>query len=265
MEGQNPLVTRPPAVSGSFYPQHAAELRAVTRNLLSRASHDGPVPKVLIAPHAGYIYSGPVAATGYARLDGNADHIRRVVLIGPAHRVHFQGVALSTAAGFDTPLGSVGIDTQVVDELRRRDAVTNHDEAHRQEHCLEVHLPFLQQTLSDFSLVPVLVGDISATELTATLDSLWGGPETLIVVSTDLSHFLSYEQAVQLDGETTRAIEQTQPRLGPTEACGCRPLNAALELIRAKHLQIATLDVRNSGDTAGSRDRVVGYGTYVAS
>ena len=259
------MVTRPPAVSGSFYPAGKAELRAMTRRLLSEAEQEGPTPKVLIAPHAGYVYSGPVAASGYARLNGKAGHIRRVVLIGPAHRVYFKGVALSTADSFETPLGNVPIDSPTIRALRRNIAVAENDTAHHQEHSLEVHLPFLQETLDDFELIPLLVGDIATADLATILSSVWGGTQTLIIVSTDLSHFLDYDKAVVVDRATTRSIEQADGGLGPTQACGCRPVNAALELIRAKQMQVTTLDVRNSADTAGGRDRVVGYGTYIAS
>ena len=259
------MVTRPCAVAGLFYPDDAPTLRETLAHMLNEATHSGPPPKVLIAPHAGYVYSGPVAASGYSQLRPDNQHIRRVVLIGPAHRVYFRGVALSSAAAFQTPLGAVAVDEEALSQLRGTESVSVHDEAHRQEHSLEVHLPFLQHTLGEFELVPMLVGDIDTVELGRLIDSVWGGAETLIVVSTDLSHFLNYDEAKKIDAATSTHIEQARSGLSPEQACGCRGLNAVLDLVREKRLRVTTLDVRNSGDTAGARDRVVGYGSYVAA
>ena len=256
---------RPAAVAGSFYPDDAATLRETVQALLAAAPTTSITPKLLIAPHAGYVYSGPVAATGYTLLPAIAANIRRVVLLGPAHRVYFQGVAVSTAQAFATPIGTVPTATTAVAELRQTGQVIEHDEAHADEHSLEVHLPFLQLTLNDFELIPLLVGDADHREVAALIDSLWGGEETLIVISTDLSHFLDYEAACRADAQTTRLIERAEPHVASEQACGCRPLNAALEVIPARGLNVQTLDVRNSGDTAGPRGRVVGYGTYVAT
>lgn len=255
---------RPPAVAGVFYPADPAELAAMVQGFMPPAGSDEAVPKAIIAPHAGYIYSGPVAASAYARIRSARDRIRRVVLLGPAHRVGFSGLALSSATGFATPLGEVELDQTAIDAVAKLPQVQVLDEAHRLEHSLEVHLPFLQTLLADFKLVPFVVGEAGPEEVAAVLDRLWGGPETLIVVSTDLSHYHDYDTAVQLDRETSQAIEAGETdRILPDRACGCRPVNGLLMAARRHRLQVTTIDLRNSGDTAGPRDQVVGYGAYV--
>jgi AmmeMemoRadiSam system protein B/AmmeMemoRadiSam system protein A len=252
-----------------FYPADAAELDATVRAMLAEAGGDIRAeapgrPKAIIAPHAGYVYSGPVAASAYACLRPIAGEIRRVVLIGPAHRVRLEGIAVSAAEAFTTPLGPVPVDTAAVAAISTLPQVTRLEPAHADEHCLEVHLPFLQEILGTFSIVPMLVGRASGEEVAEVLERLWGGPETLIVVSSDLSHYLDYDSARRLDAETTRAIEALSPdEIGYEQACGRVPVAGLLELARRRGLVVTTLDLRNSGDTAGDRRRVVGYGAWL--
>lgn len=254
---------RNPAVAGLFYPDNPQLLRDAVLNYLSAASSGGSVPKAIIAPHAGYIYSGPVAASAYARVKPGRGRITRVVLLGPAHRVGFHGLALASAEYFATPLGQVPVDQEAIQKISRLPQVQILDRAHAQEHSLEVHLPFLQETLGGFSLVPLLVGQTGPEEVAEVLELLWGGAETLIVISSDLSHYHDYHSAQQLDRATSRAIEQLRPEdIEYDHACGRDPVNGLLHLARRRGLKATILDLRNSGDTAGTRDSVVGYGAY---
>ena len=263
-QGMLGKVVRPPAVAGFFYPQDPEELRNSVRGYLAMApAVDGPAPKALIAPHAGYIYSGLTAAFAYASLTPRLASITRVILLGPAHRVYVKGLALSAASHFSTPLGLIEIDQTAVASLKTLPQVIISDAAHQQEHSLEVHLPFLQCLLPKFTLVPLVVGEAAPLEVAEVLELLWGGPETLIVISSDLSHYHDYSTARQIDSATTRAIENLQLEIiGPHQACGCMPVRGLLQVARTRRLRVKTLDMRNSGDTAGTRDRVVGYGAY---
>jgi AmmeMemoRadiSam system protein B len=254
---------RLPAVAGTFYPDDPAELRIVVDDYLDAAPKGGETPKALIAPHAGYIYSGPVAGSAYAEVRARADRIERVVLIGPAHRVALRGLATSGASAFSTPLGEVPVDRDAVRALLALPQVTEIEQAHALEHSLEVHLPFLQRALGRFSLVPLVAGDASADEVAEVLEMLWGGAETLIVISSDLSHYYDYDTARRLDAATTDAIEALDPAgLSQESACGRVPIRGLLVAARNHGLRARTLDVRSSGDTAGPRDQVVGYGAY---
>ncbi|MGE0082501.1 MAG: AmmeMemoRadiSam system protein B [Thiohalomonadaceae bacterium] len=257
-----PLI-REPAVAGTFYPADAETLRAEVRRYLGEARTDAPAPKAIIAPHAGYVYSGPVAASAYARLAAARDTVRRVVLLGPSHRVGFRGLAVSTAGAFRTPLGDIPVD-EVVKKLLAFPQVRELDQAHALEHSLEVQLPFLQETLGSFTLVPLVVGDADPEEVAEVLEFLWGGPETLVVISSDLSHYHDYQTARAMDQATSRAIESLAAEaLHYEDACGRTPVQGLLHLARRHGFHIETVDLRNSGDTAGPRDRVVGYGAYV--
>ena len=256
---------RPPAVAGAFYPRDAGELDHAVRGLLAAATAvAGPAPKAIIAPHAGYIYSGAIAAEAYAWLAEAKDRIKRVILLGPAHRMPFRGIAASSATAFSTPLGEIPLDGEATRRLMTLNHVMVLNEAHRLEHSLEVHLPFLQRMLGDFSLVPLVVGDATGKQVAEALELLWGGPETLIVVSSDLSHQLGYDAARASDAAISKAIEDYRPdRIDAPQACGRTPLMGLLEIARARKMDVATLDLRNSGDTAGTRDRVVGYGAWI--
>jgi hypothetical protein len=252
---------RPSAVAGTFYPAARETLSHDIAALLenSSASREADVPKALIAPHAGYIYSGPVAAKAYARLAPARGRIKRVVLLGPAHRVAFDGLALPGALGLATPLGVVPVDLEAVQSISSLPQVSESRAAHAPEHSLEVHLPFLQAVLGMFAVVPLVVGQASAEEVAEVLDRLWGGDETLIVISSDLSHYLTYGQAQAIDRETVRTILLRQPRLDHNQACGATPVNGLLTVASRRGLKPELLDLRNSGDTAGDRSRVVGY------
>jgi len=257
---------RPPAAAGRFYPGNPAELRAMIENFLREAKPvAGPTPKAIIAPHAGYIYSGPIAASAYAQLAPARDTIKRVVLLGPSHFVSFDGLAATSAAAFSTPLGAVSVDTAAIAEIcSRLPQVRVRDEAHADEHALEVQLPFLQVVLGDFKIVPLLVGEANDEEIAEVIEALWGGEETCFVVSSDLSHYHDYQTARQADSETARAIESLNARkLRGDLACGCRPICGLLSAAKEHGLRCRTVDLRNSGDTAGERDRVVGYGAFV--
>src|SRR3569833_134661 len=236
---------RAPAVAGSFYPNDAHALRAMVTTLLATQHSDAPPPKAIIAPHAGFIYSGPIAASVYAQVANGRDTNTRVILLGPSHRVPFRGIATSSAEAYATPLGIVP------------------DRAHAVEHSLEVQLPFLQMTLADFKLVPRVVGSASSGEVIEALSLLWGGPETLIVVSSDLSHYHDYFTAQSWDRATSQAIVDLRTNaIDGAHACGYQPVNGLLVAAHQHGLRAEIVDQRNSGDTAGPRDQVVGYGAY---
>ena len=253
--------TRQPAVAGLFYPAHPAELSAGVQALLQAApaAVEQRMPKALIVPHAGYIYSGPVAGMAYARLRPLAGRITRVVLLGPVHRVPVQGLALPRSTVFSTPLGDIPLDTEAMAALSDLPQVVVSEPAHAQEHSLEVHLPFLQTVLGDFRLLPLAVGDASAAQVAAVLARVWGGPETLIVISSDLSHYLPYHAAQRTDRETVQHILALRPDLDHHAACGATPVNGLLAFAGQQQMQADLIDLRNSGDTAGDRSRVVGY------
>ncbi len=257
--------TRPPAVAGSFYPLAAEDLRRDVQSYLTAARPAAvgqPLPKVVIVPHAGYVYSGPIAASAYARIAALRDVVERVVLLGPAHRVRLRGLAVPAASGFATPLGTVTIDQDAVAAVSGLPQVITSDEAHALEHSLEVQLPFLQTVLGAFKLVPLAVGDTPPEQVAQVLDLLWGGNETLIVISSDLSHYLPYPNACAKDEFTAETILRLEPRLDHQQACGATPINGLLIAARARGLEPHLLDLRNSGDTAGDKSRVVGYASF---
>jgi AmmeMemoRadiSam system protein B len=255
---------RPAAVAGRFYPDDAATLRTTVDDELAKAPPwTGPVPEALIVPHAGYVYSGPIAATGYATLAAARDTIRRVVLLGPAHYVGFEGVGVSSADAFATPLGNVPIDRELRARVLELPGVRVQDVAHGPEHSLEVHLPFLQRALADFSLLPLVVGRARADVVATVLDAVWGGPDTLVIVSTDLSHYLDHDAAARRDRATVaNVMNGALDNIAPEDACGAYPLRGLLTAARTRGLEVELLDLRNSGDTAGPRDRVVGYAAF---
>lgn len=254
---------RAPAVAGTFYEADAARLAGDIDAMLAAGDAGAEVPKAIIAPHAGHVYSGPVAAMVYARLRQARGTITRVVLLGPSHRVGFRGIAATSADTYRTPLGDIPVDTAAIRDIAGCANVGVLDAAHEQEHSLEVHLPFLQRSLGQFSLVPLVIGDASAEDVARVLNILWGGDETLIVISSDLSHYHPYQEAQKIDAATSARILSLASDLRGEEACGCRAINGLTRLARQQGYQIEQVDVRNSGDTAGSRDRVVGYGAYV--
>lgn len=255
---------RKAAVAGMFYPDDPRQLSSDVKGFLSAAgAFDGPVPKAIIAPHAGYRYSGAIAAKAYARLKPVADKITRVVLLGPCHRVAVRGLALSGADCFETPLGQVEIDKDAESQIAGMEQVGVFPPTHQAEHALEVHLPFLQELLGDFKLVPLVVGETPPAKVAEVLEALWGGPETLIVISSDLSHFLDYDAARQIDRRTCDAIMSLDPaKIEKNGACGRFPVGGLLHLAKSRGMKAETIDLRNSGDTAGMKDRVVGYGAW---
>lgn len=254
---------RAPAVAGLFYPGQAQALADEVGSMLAGVKENGaPVPKALVAPHAGYVYSGPIAASIYARLKPAAKTITRVVLLGPTHRTGVRGLAVPTVDSFATPIGRIGIDHAAIAMLQRLPQVVTTDAPHAQEHSLEVQLPFLQMVLGDFQLVPLAVGLASAEAVAEVLECLWGGQETLIVVSSDLSHYLPCAEARRVDAHTAERILACRPDITHDEACGATPLNGLLLAARRHGLHASLVDLRNSGDTAGDPLRVVGYGAF---
>ncbi len=257
------MPTRPAAVAGSFYQDNPDLLRSNISHMLQVARNgDHEAPKALIVPHAGHIYSGPLAARAYRLLQPAAKDIRRVVMLGPAHRARVKGIAAPSARAFRTPLGEVPVDCAGVEQALDLPQVRTSDEAHSLEHCIEVQLPFLQVVLQEFSLLPLLVGDCPPEQVGAVIDALWGGPETLIVVSSDLSHFEDYDSACEHDLDSCRRILAGENDLVGTDACGAGPINGLLTSSRGRRLARDWLGYCNSGDTAGDRGRVVGYGAF---
>jgi AmmeMemoRadiSam system protein B/AmmeMemoRadiSam system protein A len=258
---------RKPYVAGTFYPEARDELRAAVIGYLEAAAPSDPsatIPKAIIAPHAGYVYSGAVAASAYARLVPGAKTITRVVLAGPSHRVPFKGIAVPSVDGFESPLGPVAIDRDAVAQIAALPFVVEMDEAHAMEHSLEVHIPFLQTVLEHFTLVPLVVGDAGPGEVAQVLNALWGGPETVLVISSDLSHYEDYDTAQKMDGDTARAIAGLAVNdIAEAGACGGRPIRGLLAVAQRRGMRGTMIDLRNSGDTAGPKDRVVGYGSFV--
>lgn len=256
---------RKPAVAGMFYPGDPDQLSSDVEAMLAQADSDLAPPKAMIAPHAGYIYSGPVAATAYASLEQARSVIKTVVLLGPSHRVYFSGLAAPAADVFTMPVGPIPIDQQRIDQLMEScPFVQRNSAAHAQEHSLEVHLPFLQAQLDDFSLIPLVVGDARPEQVEQAIDFLWGDSATLIVISSDLSHYHDYTTARQLDSDTADAIEKLEPaRLSGDKACGYLPVSGLLLAARRRNIYPQRVDLRNSGDTAGPRDQVVGYGAWL--
>lgn len=259
---------RQAAVAGSFYPADSRELKRMLEQFLAQAERQQPefayAPKAIIAPHAGYIYSGPVAASAYYSLHAAGDSINRVVLLGPSHRLPFHGLASCRASHYATPLGLIPLDRASLAPLEQLPQVRVNDAAHIPEHSLEVQLPFLQSVLDDFVLTPLVVGDADETEVAEVLEMLWGDRHTLIVISSDLSHYHDYATAQRQDQNTSRAIETLNPTaIGYEDACGRNPINGLLHIAKRRAMHVETVDLRNSGDTAGPRDQVVGYGAYL--
>jgi AmmeMemoRadiSam system protein B len=266
---------RAPAVAGRFYPGEPGELqRLVDRLLVEARAYEGPPPKALIVPHAGYVYSGAVAANAYRRVTTRSSTIRKVVVIGPAHRVYLEGLAVPSCRAFRTPLGEVAIDPTLLERVRTLAHVVVSDEAHRDEHSLEVQLPFLQRLLPPFTLLPVVVGRARPSEVAELLEQVWGGDETLIVISSDLSHYHPYAHAAALDQQTAAwIVASEQPGLDSNRACGAACIDGLIELSRREpgRLRRELIDLRSSGDTAGLHgpsgpdglhDQVVGYGAF---
>ena len=267
---------RPPAVAGTFYPEDPQTLRSMLSDCLARAVRPAAapsatgrappgrnaMPKALISPHAGYVYSGPVAASAYSALGPVAQGIKRVVLIGPSHFVPFSGLAVPRAKAFETPLGTVPIDDAARRELAGIAHVVTADAPHAREHSLEVQLPFLQLLLGEFRVLPIAAGDATAQEVAAALERVWGDEDTLIVVSSDLSHYLEYAAARRVDAATAQAILDCSTELGGEQACGCVGINGLMHSARQRGLEVQLLDLRNSGDTAAERSSVVGYGAF---
>ena len=252
---------RPPAVAGLFYPGQGAELRSAVDALLVSATTDTAdgTLKLLVVPHAGYAYSGRIAAAAYSLLAARRHAIRRVVLLGPTHRVAVRGIAIPSVEAFATPLGLVPVDRATVGHLAGLAGVLVSDAAHATEHSLEVQLPFLQTVLDDFTLVPLAVGNVADADVTRVLEELWDGDETVVIISSDLSHYHSYRSAQVSDRGAVDRILALASGLNHDQACGATPINGALAIARARGLRPRLLAMCNSGDTSGDRDRVVGY------
>lgn len=258
--------TRTPAVAGIFYPDNTHELSTMIDQFLQSVKVTSQVPKAIIVPHAGYIYSGPVAASAYALIRPARDKIKRVILLGPSHKIPLLGLATTNAQNFSTPFGEVPVDRQAIYSITKFPQVSIMEQAHANEHSLEVQLPFLQKILDQFSIVPLVVGKATPEQVGEILEALWGNEETLIIISSDLSHYNNYKVAQKLDKLTTQAIETLSPeKIEHEQACGRVAINGLLHIAKIRKMQVKTIDVRNSGDTAGSKDQVVGYGAYAFS
>jgi len=261
----NDAARRPAAVAGMFYPADALSLLDEVDTLLGSAARpkfDAASIKAIAVPHAGYVYSGATAAAAYGLLEARRSDIRRVVLLGPTHRVAVRGLALPNVEFFETPLGSVPVDIELAARIETLPQVLGSRAAHAAEHSLEVQLPFLQRMIGAFSLLPLAVGMARSDEVAEVIDAVWGGPETLIVVSTDLSHFHPYREAQQLDGATVADVLALRSDIDHEHACGATPLNGLLLCAQRHGLTPHLVDARNSGDTAGDRSRVVGYASF---
>ena len=257
--------TRPPAFAGMFYSDKPQELAAAVKAYVAQATLvvTPKPPKAVVAPHAGYIYSGPIAGTAYAALAARGGQVERVILLGPSHRVAFGGVATSGAGVFETPIGPVAVDRDAVAELVRTGLAREFEPAHENEHSLEVQLPFLKQLFPGARVVPLLAGDDDWNVAKRILAKLWGGDETVIVVSSDLSHYHDYATAKKIDAGTAQSMQDLAAgQVDHAQACGATGVNALLALVADKGLACTTLDLRNSGDTAGPKNRVVGYGAF---
>jgi AmmeMemoRadiSam system protein B/AmmeMemoRadiSam system protein A len=257
------MSTQPAAVAGHFYPAVPEELAAGVDGSLARATPLPLAPKAVIAPHAGHIYSGDIAGSAYRLLSRRKGEIRRAILLGPNHRVPLRGLAISPADAWETPLGSLPVDHAGRAALARLPFVAVTHAPFASEHSLEVHLPFVHRALGEVEILPILVGQAGADQVSAALDLVWGGAETAIIVSSDLSHFHDYATCCTRDSETAQAIERLQPGLiDPYAACGSFAIHGLLHQAQRRDLRVTAVDVRNSGDTRGGRDRVVGYGAF---
>ena len=261
------VAVRPAAVAGSFYPADSRALRSLIHGYLDAARETpaapDPWPKALIVPHAGYMYSGQVAAAAFVRVEAARELVSRVVLIGPSHRLRFAGLAVPSSTAFATPLGAVDVDETARRQILTFPFVDVLDDAHHCEHSLEVQLPFLQEVLGAFAVLPIAVGHASSAQVEQVLEAVWGGDETLIVVSSDLSHYFDYDTARRMDAATASAIEFLKPEgIGPEDACGRTGVQGLLTAARRHELEARTLALRSSGDTAGGRAEVVGYGAW---
>ena len=251
-------------VAGSFYPEDPKILQASIKKMLNATvgCANLPIPKAIIAPHAGYIYSGPITSSGYACLVKAKNRIKKVVILAPAHQYLLSGIATTLAVAYETPLGQIKIDQQTIRGLNFS-FLNVTEQAFRDEHSIEVHLPFLQVVLGEFLLIPLLIGKANKDQTSEILETLWGAPDTLIVVSSDLSHYHSYEKAKILDGETAKAItELNSDKISTDDACGATAIQGLLKVVAKKKMHVKQLDLRNSGDTSGDKDRVVGYGAF---
>lgn len=259
------MQVREPAIAGTFYPATRSDLAALLdRCWAQRVVSSVAPPKAMIAPHAGLVYSGPIAASAYSTLQMNPAGVTRVILLGPSHRFGFDGFAVPSHAVWRTPMGDVPLDRVTLDALAQRPDVAVSDSVHAQEHSLEVHLPFLQRVLDPFHLVPIAVGRTSVAQTASLLRSVWGGSETLVVVSSDLSHFFSQSHAMSVDGQTSATILALDAeKMLEEDACGRFPAAGLLAVARGRQMKVATVDRRTSADTAGDPARVVGYGSYL--
>ena len=260
--------TRAPCVAGLFYPDDPTRLEFLLKQLYQAADREGLAkgyrPRAIVAPHAGYIYSGAIAANAYSSILSRAADIKRVVVLGPSHQIAFNGAACPSATKFATPLGDIDLDVAEIKRLEAQGLVSINDAAHVREHSIEVQLPFLQHILADFKLIPIVVGMSDPFPIAAILESYWNAEDALIVISSDLSHYLEYYDAKNTDQDTTASIEACRWQdIGPHQACGCYPLRGLLQLGREENCKATCIDLRNSGDTAGDKSRVVGYGAYV--
>ncbi|MDH5654459.1 MAG: AmmeMemoRadiSam system protein B [Spirochaetia bacterium] len=252
---------RESAVAGSFYPDEKKHLADLVDSYLSGEDKKNPLPEAIIVPHAGYMYSGAVAGKGYTSI--KQLDIKNILIIGPAHRVYVNGLAIPDCDAFVTPLGKISVNKELYPELVKLPFISINDEAHKDEHCIEVQLPFLQRLFTSFQIIPVLAGNADEEQI-QTLFDLTSGKIDLIIVSSDLSHYNSYETAKNLDRNAANSIEALDPfSLESEQACGSRPIKGLLLYAKRAGLKVKTLVLQNSGDVSGSRSSVVGYGSFI--
>ncbi|MHA1539874.1 MAG: AmmeMemoRadiSam system protein B [Alphaproteobacteria bacterium] len=254
---------KPLKFSGSWYPQDATALREMVTDFVEGAKPYPFAPKMMIVPHAGLRFSGSIAGTAYRILEAQKSKIERVILIGPSHRTNFKGIAIPSHAFFETPFGHLPVNQEALTALKNIDGVETSDAVFEEEHCLELQFPFVHQVLKNVSIVPMIVGLADPELVAAALAEIWGGEETVILISSDLSHYHDYMTARSLDKKSAGMIEALSPKLTGMNACGHRVINGALQRAKNINMRVTGIDVRNSGDTVGSKDRVVGYGSFI--
>ena len=251
-------------VAGMFYPGEEASLRQMVDGFIQKALSFDLRPRAIIAPHAGYIYSGSIAGTAYKTIAAVRDQIENVIIMSPAHRFYLRGIALHMADAFATPLGNIPVNIGIVKKIKQFSSVQWEERSFIQEHGLETHLPFIQRAFKPgIKIVPMIVGECQESEVAEILESVWEDPRNFVIISSDLSHFHSYADAKKLDRNTVDLIQNLDSQSLDTEfACGHYPICGLLNLARNRKLKIKALDIRSSGDTAGSKESVVGYGSF---
>ncbi len=253
-------------VAGQFYPKERAQLIEMIENFSSSEREIIYKPKAIIVPHAGFIYSGDIAAKAYKALIPLVDNYKKIILLSPAHRKSVTGVAYHNARKFACPIGDIPVNAELLSILKTNDSVYNDDEAFNFEHGLETHFPFISYIFRDISFLPLIVGNIDTQKLSDIFNLFWQADDILFIISSDLSHFHNYEICKTLDHETTQhIINLNYEKINHDAACGYYPLCGALKLAKDNNQKCYLLSLKNSGDSIGDKDSVVGYGSFIIS